>query len=164
MKRSPLLEWRESIHKNRSVYRWGGAWVHAMIIAAPWLNVIILVGTLFAVHNRIAITPGVIFDLPQAPFSEGAAGGLTVLMFSVSRETQLGEETQVFFDDERYRIQNEEEATRLANRLGESIGTGRRQDILLLADKRVPHGDVMRFVYMARQAGARQINVAEKPE
>jgi biopolymer transport protein ExbD len=38
------------------------------------------------------------------------------------------------------------------------------RDFLLLADKRVSHGDIMRFVTILRKAGVSKVNVAEKPE
>ena len=162
-KKSPFT-WSENIRKDRSVYRFGGPWIRMVGTIAPWLSAIILIGMLFVVNHRIAITPGVLFDMPPAPFLEGSHSGLTVLMFSVSRETQTGEETLVFFDDERYLMQDADQIAHLADRISESISIGRHQEMLLLADKRVPHGDVMSFVNMARQAGATRINVAEKPE
>ncbi|MCL1922164.1 MAG: hypothetical protein FWG50_14015 [Kiritimatiellaeota bacterium] len=159
-----FITWSQDIHKKRSVYRFGGTWGQALSTTAPWVSAIILVAALFAVHDRIAITPGVVFELPAAPLTEGSHGGLTVLMVSLSRETQMGDETLVFFDDERYLIHDEEQAARLAERLSESVDIGRHQDVLLLADTRVPHGDVIRFVNMARKAGAKRVNVAEKAE
>jgi len=158
------FRWNEIIRAKRSIYRFGGVWAQAMLIAVPWLNAIILVIALFAVNQRIAITPGIVFELPTAPLHEGSHGGLTVLMFAVSRETQAGEETLVFFDDERYLIQDDDQSARLANRLSGSLSIGHQPDVLLLADKRVPHSDVMHFVNIARKAGAKRINVAEKPE
>ena len=164
MKTPPSFTWSKDIRKNRTVYRFGGVWMRMLSTAAPWLSAVILVAVLFVAHDRAALTPGVVFDLPTAPFLEGSREGLTVLMFSVLRETHAGEETLVFFDDERYLLQDEEQAARLADRVSESIGPGRHQEVLLLADRRVPHGDVMSFVNMARAAGATRINVAEKPE
>ncbi|MCL1921018.1 MAG: hypothetical protein FWG50_08065, partial [Kiritimatiellaeota bacterium] len=163
-KKDTFTIWQEYIKRKRTVYRFGGVWTQSVLAAVPWLNVIIIVILLLALHGRIAVTPGVIFDLPAAPFLEGAPGGLTVLMLSVSREMLAEEETLVFFDDERYLIRDEEQALNLAARISESIGAERNRDILLLADKRVPHGDVMAFVNLACRAGATRINVAQKPD
>ena len=162
MKTTASFMWSEKIKRKRTVYRFGGVWGQMLSTVTPWLTALIIVAALFIVHNRIVITPGIIFDLPSGPLGEGSQGGLTVLMFSVAHETQFGEETLVFFDDERYQIRNEEQVERLAARISESIDFGRHHDVLLLADSHVPHGDVMRFVNMARRAGAKRINVAEK--
>jgi len=164
MKTSQSFQWSQHVRTKRSVFRFGGMWGQAMHLAVPWINAIIIMVALLAVNNRIAITAGVVFELPSAPLHEGSHDGLTVLMFSVSRDIQAGEETLVFFDDERFLIQDEEQSARLANRISGSISIERHQDVLLLADKRVPHGDVMQFMNIARKAGAKRINVAEKPE
>ena len=162
MKTTGLFAWSEAIRGKRRVCRFGGVWGQLLSSITPWLTTLIIVAALFIVHNRVVITPGVVFDLPSGPLSEGSHGGLTVLMFSVARETQVGEETLVFFDDERYLIRDEEQVARLAGRISESLDLGRHHDVLLLADARVPHGDVMRFVNVARKAGAKRVNVAEK--
>ena len=39
-----------------------------------------------------------------------------------------------------------------------------RRDLLLLADRRVPHGDVMATVNLARAAGLQRVNVGVKPD
>jgi biopolymer transport protein ExbD len=85
-------------------------------------------------------------------------------MIVVPRDTSGNEETLIFFDDDRYVSQDEDQMAMLAERLRNRMALGRSRELLLLADKRVPHGDVMRFVNVAREAGMRQVNVAEKPE
>jgi len=164
MRKSTVATWLQDIKRKRSIGRFGSAWAQAFLSTVPWLNVIILMVLLFALHNRIAVTPGVIFDLPSAPFLEGTSGGLTVLMLSVPREMVTEEETLVFFDDERYFIRDDDQAQNLASRINESIRNGRHHDILLLADKRVPHGDIMTFTSLACKAGVKRISVAQKPE
>ena len=162
MKASKTFFWSEEIKKRRTIYRFGGECGLMLSAVTLWLTTFIIIAALFIVHNRAVITPGIVFDLPSAPLSEGSQGGLLVLMFSLAHETQTGEETLVFFDDERYPIRGKEQVERLAERISESLDLGRHQDVLLLADSRVPHGDVMRFVDLARKAGARRINVSEK--
>jgi len=157
---SAPFKWSEAFRKRRSRAR-----TLPLFSATPWLSTVLILGALHVAHDRMAVTPGVMFDLPPAPLTEGThAGAATVLMFSVSRETLTGEETLVFFDDERYRIQDDEQFKRLSDRLGERSGIERYQEMLLLADKSVPHGDVMKFVNMARKAGVRHVTVAQKPE
>ena len=36
--------------------------------------------------------------------------------------------------------------------------------LLLMADKRVPHGEVVSIINLARDAGVERVNVAVKPE
>ena len=156
--------WSRQIRRHRTVYRFGGPWARSLLASVPWLNAVILVVVLLAVHGRLAITPGVAFDLPRAPLREGTRVGLTALMIQVARDVPGGEETLIFFDDDRYASQDEEQMAMLSERLRNRMALGRSRELLLLADKRVPHGDVIRFVNVAREAGMRQVNVAEKPE
>jgi biopolymer transport protein ExbD len=156
--------WSKLVRRHRSVYRFGGALTQAVLAAVPWLDAIIVVVLLLAVNQRIVISPGVIFDLPKGAFSEGAHAGLTALMISVARDSPGGEETLVFFDDDRYSIQDVDQMSVLAERVRNRASLGARSELLLLADKRVPHGDVMRFVNLARESGVQRVNVAEKPE
>jgi biopolymer transport protein ExbD len=58
---------------------------------------------------------------------------------------------------------DDEQIALLAERLKARMAQNGARELLLMADKRVPHGDVMFFVNVAREAGARRVNVAEKP-
>ncbi len=156
--------WSRQIRRHRTVYRFGGAWARSLLASVPWLNAVILVVVLLAVHGRLAITPGVAFDLPRAPLREGTRVGLTALMIQVARDVPGGEETLIFFDDDRYSAQDAEQMALLAERVRDRMALSTRRELLLLADKRVPHGEVVRFVHVAREAGVQRVHVAEKPE
>lgn len=156
--------WSKQIRQHRNVYRFGGPWARSLLAAIPWINALILIVVLLAVHGRLVISPGMVFDLPRAPLREGLHQGLTALMIPVARDTPGGEETLIFFDDDRYATQDEDQMTVLSERLRSRVTVGKRRELLLLADKRVPHGDVIRFVNVAREAGVQRVNVAEKPE
>jgi biopolymer transport protein ExbD len=156
--------WSRQIRKHRSVYRFGNMWAKAFLISVPWINALVLAVLLLAVRGQLVIAPGVVFDLPRAPLREGTRPGMTALMIVVSRDTPGGEETLIFFDDDRYSVLDDEQVAMLSERLKSRAALGRSRDLLLLADKRVPHGDVIRFVNVAREAGVLRVNVAEKPE
>ncbi|MDR2850219.1 MAG: hypothetical protein LBW77_06740 [Verrucomicrobiota bacterium] len=156
--------WSMQVRRHRTVYRFGGVWAQALLVAVPWVNALILIVVLLAVHGQLAITPGVVFDLPRAPLREGSRPGLTALMVVVARDAPGGEETLIFFDDDRYSAQDEDQVALLSDRLKSRMALGRTRELLLLADRRVPHGDVIRFVNVAREAGVLRVGVAEKPE
>ena len=156
--------WSRQIRRHRNVYRFGGVWARTLLAAVPWINAAVLVVMLLAVHGQLAVTPGVAFDLPRAPLREGVRHELTALMIEVARDAPGGEETLIFFDDDRFSAQDEDQMVMLAERLKDRMTLGRSRELLLLADKRVPHGDVVRFVNIAREAGMLRVNVAEKPE
>ncbi len=155
--------WSDLVRRHRNVYRFGGQWVRTLLASAPWINALILVCLLLSVHGRLVIAPGMMFDLPRAPLREGGRSGLTALMISVVRDTPGGEETLVFFDDDRYNMGDEAQIALLAERLKVRMAQHDARELLLMADKRVPHGDVVFFVNVAREAGAQRVNVSEKP-
>jgi biopolymer transport protein ExbD len=156
--------WSKMVRRHRTVYRFGGAWAHALLSMVPWINAVIIVFLMLMANHRTVISPGVVFDLPRATFREGMYVGLTALMITVVRDTPGGEETLIFFDDDRYSTQDGEQMSVLTERVKSRVALGARNELLLLADKRVPHGDVMRFVNAVREAGVQRVNVAEKPE
>ncbi|MDD4018603.1 MAG: hypothetical protein PHV28_11750 [Kiritimatiellae bacterium] len=156
--------WGKQIRRHRTVYRFGGAWARSLLASIPWLNAVILVGMLVAAHGRLTISPGLAFDLPRAPLREGTRVGLTALMIQVSRDVPGGEETLIFFDDDRYSAQDGEQMALLSERVRNQMALSAGRELLLLADKRVPHGEVVRFVHLAREAGVQRVHVAEKPE
>jgi len=156
--------WSRQVRGHRNIYRFGGPWTRSVLVSIPWINAVVLVVMLLSVHGQMVISPGVVFDLPRAPLREGLHQGLTALMIGVARDTPGGEETLIFFDDDRYSTQDEEQLARLSERLKSRVALDGRRELLLMADKRVPHGDVVRFVNAAREAGVLRVNVAEKPE
>ena len=151
--------------KHRNIYRFGGPWAQAFSFTVPWINAIVLVLLLVMVHRKIAVTPGVMFDLPQAPLREGSHTTMTAMMIPVGSENRPGgQDTLVFFDDDRFLTSDTQQWAALSARLRE-IAAHNQQDgtLLLLADKRVSHGDVMNFVNLARESGVKRVNVGLKP-
>ena len=156
--------WSKIVRRHRNVYRFGGAWAQSLLASVPWINAVVIVVLLLAVNQRMVVSPGVVFDLPRATFREGSHAGLTALLISVARDVPGGDETLIFFDDDRYVAQDAEQMVLLSERVRSRVALSARRNLLILADKRVPHGDVMRFVNAMREAGVQQVNVAEKPE
>ena len=155
----------QNFRKHRNIYRFGGPWAQALSIAVPWVNAILLVLLLVMVHRRIAVTPGVMFDLPQAPLREGTRSSMTAMMIPVGSENRPGgQDTLIFFDDDRFLTSDSQQWEALSDRIREIAGQKPEGgSLLLLADKRVPHGDVMNFVNLARESGVQRVNVALKP-
>lgn len=149
---------------HRSVYRFGGQMTRTLLAAVPWINFLIILLLLMVVHGHLMIVPGMVFELPEAPLRGGSRVGLTALMIAVTRGSGDGEETLVFFDDDRYVIQDEAQVAVLKERLKSHMIRSTSRELLLMADKRIAHGDVLKFIHTARESGVLRVNVAEKPE
>ncbi|MBQ7188842.1 MAG: biopolymer transporter ExbD [Kiritimatiellae bacterium] len=153
------------VRRHRTGYHYGSNWIHVLLSFAPWLGVLLVAALLYVSHDRLSIAPGVIFELPRAPLTGGAAASLTALMLPVSRDLPGAEETLVFFDDDRFSLLDPEQRTSLGELLRERMASSQKKgEFLLLVDKRIPHGDVVRFVDLAHEVGIERVNIAVKPE
>jgi biopolymer transport protein ExbD len=156
--------WSEMIRRRRSIRnRFSKTWFRNFR-GIPWIDALIIMVLLLYVNNRLTIIPGMVFELPQAPLRGGTQGAvLTAVMIPVVQDVSSGSETLVFFDDERFSMEDEEFDLRLSGKVRARVQASATHDMLLLADKNIPHGDVMRFVNIAREAGINRVNVGEKP-
>lgn len=152
--------WRP--RRDLGIWKYGPAWARPFTAAVPWLTVGLLVLLFSLVDGRPTAAPGVVFDLPRGNVGEDDVPTLVALMIPVPRDVAGGEETLVYFDDARYTLSDSASAASLASRLEQRASAAAKREILLLADRRVPGGEVMRFVGLARGAGISRVQVAEK--
>lgn len=146
------ISWRRSGSRARP------AWL--LVHAVPWIDAMIVAALFWAVAGRITLAPSIAFELPAAPFSEGAATDGAIVAFNGPSGNG---DVLVFFDDIRY-ILGSEGDEKLISDLTAYARTARGSQMLLLADENVRHGDVMRVVNLIRSAGVKRVNVAVKPE
>lgn len=161
---APRFSWSDQIKTHRNIYRFGGVWAQVLLTAVPWLNVVILICLLLGLQGQFVIHPGVVLDLPAEPIREGTYKGLTAFVITAAGDTPNTEETIAFLDDERYLVRDREQMEMFATRLKSRLAAGARPEILLLSDARVPQGDVIHIVNVAREAGLERVNIAETPK
>ncbi len=127
----------------------------------PWLTLLVVLALFFSVWHRVAVVPGIHFSLPKGAFLEGSAGSANLILLRASHPAPS---TLAFFNDVRFSLTNETDAARLQKDISAALARGQGDSLLLLADREVPHGDVMAAVGIAREAGVRDVNVAVKPD
>ena len=135
----------------------------AFLTAVPWIDVVLICAFFFWVGGRITVKPGVVFDLPSGPFEEGLHDTVTAVLLP-AKDMAQAETTLVFFDDERYSLGDAQQREQLGRAMRAMVSHTWQRELLLLADKRVLHGDVMATVQLARAAGLQRINVGMKPD
>ena len=143
----------------RSRLRRGGRFGWLFLQIVPWLDAIVVAGLAATLTRQLTITPGVQFELPAAPFEEGSQSGAGLVIFQTDDPEPR---TLAFFDDVRYVVGLDDAA--LSQELAKYSRKRGGNQILLLADENVRHGDVMRVVNLVRDAGVRRVNVAVKPK
>lgn len=158
------FSWSQQIKGHRTIYRFGGTWVQVLLGSVPWVNLLILFCLLLGLEERTVMNPGVVLDLPSEPIREGTYKGLTTFLIMTSGDAPNTEDTIAFFDDERYLVRNAEQMELFAARVKSRLAAGSKPEILLMADTRVPQGDVIHLVNIAREAGLKRVNVAETPK
>lgn len=151
------IAWRDDPRSARHrLHRGAGGLVFQIV---PWLNVLVIAALFLVLSQRVMIAPGVVFRLPQGTFEEGIPDSCSAVMVA----PVPGGPTLAFFDDARYRIDDEGERALLEKAIYSSRVAREWKGIVLYAAEDVPHGDVMRFVGAARGAGAEIVNVATDP-
>jgi biopolymer transport protein ExbD len=161
-----LLKQRESawsVHGLRTRYFPKSRIGHGLVSLAPWLNLVLLLFMFLMLDRRIVLQPGVVVELPEAPFTQGTHIGLVAVILSVNNPDGNGRQEIVFVDDERFLVGQPEQMEGLRR----ALASRRRQHpdavLVLEADHAVPHGVVMRVVSMASEVGIRKVNVAARP-
>ena len=97
-----------------------------------------------------------LFDLPEAGLADGETTGLVALVMPMSHETL------VFFDDSRYLLGDEASMRAFGENLSLRTDKSPTKTLLVLADRRVAGGELMRLASVARSNSVERILFAEK--
>ena len=155
-------EWGWLPPSDEGIWRYGAAWMRPFAASAPWLTLAILLALASLTSGRLAIAPGIVFDLPSSAAQDAEVAKLVALVLPLARESGGGEETFVFFDDARFAISDPSSADSFRRSLEERIASDRSGTLQILADRRVSSGDIMGITALARAAGVRRVQIAEK--
>lgn len=134
-----------------------------LVSVAPWLDVVVLVLCFVFLHSRLILQPGVVVELPRAPFREGSPAGLTAVILSVGGSQQRIREEIVFFDDERFIVNKPAQMQGLRESLQRAAREQPDEVLVIQSDRRVLHGTVLEIMDMALDAGVHKVNVAARP-
>lgn len=149
-------EWGWARRSNAGRMRSGVDWVRPFVAAVPWVTLGVLLLMLHLISGTLTRAEGVLFDLPEAGMRDGVATKLVALVLPVPRETL------VFFDDTRYVLGDDQSASALESALSDRSSKLSETAILVLADRRVAVGELMKFAGIARRSGLKSILFAEK--
>jgi len=103
----------------------------------------------FLAISPFVIQPGINIQLPASPFSGGARFGDLVLAITPGGN--------YYFEDERHNL------TTLVQSLKRAVGRNPNATLIIEADKRVSHGDVIAAWNAAQEAGISTISIATQP-
>lgn len=153
------------VREHRDIYHFGGRWLRTLLLPVPWITALIVAVLLYFIHGKLAVVPGVAFDLPSAAPEFSGTSVLTALMTTFARDAASSDEVMVFFDDDRFFLTESSDCDMLRELLRERVGQlSGKVSMVLMADKHVRHAELVRFANLAKDAGISRLNIAVKPE
>ncbi len=155
-------EWGWLPPSDEGIWRYGAAWMRPFAASAPWLTLAMILGLAALAGGHLVAAPGIVFDLPASPVQDVEQQGIVALVLPLARESGGGEETFVFLDDARFTLSDPASAAALQRSLEERSTAGGSGVLQLLADRRIPAGDMMKITGLARKAGVKRVQIAEK--
>jgi len=141
---------------SRARFRRHNLFLQGFLAASPWLAAATAFGLLFMAGPRYLRQRGTVFELPAAPLDEGS-----LLMMPAAVLMPLEDGALLLYDDLRYHAARPVELDRFTEALAAEVRAG-RDELILLADARVPHEWVMAVAHAARKAGVRRVNIAAR--
>ena len=157
-------EWGWRPAQSEGIWRHGARWTKPLFAAAPWITLALLLVMFCLLGDRLTAAPGVVFDLPDSVGRQAVATTLTMLVQPSARADDA-RGTHVFFDDARYVLDDPQSVALLREQLLARVQeNAARAALLVLADKRVASGDIHQIVGIARAAGVKHVQIAERRE
>lgn len=151
-----MSPWGWTPERSLGIWRHGAVWLRPFAAAVPYLTVGILLVLLRLVSGSLAASEGVLFELPDAPATDAVGESPVALVMPTPRETL------VFFDDTRYLMGEDASMRALGEQLAERFAHREGKVLLVLADRRVAGGELMRLAALAKENGVGRILFAEK--
>lgn len=141
---------------SQGIWRQGPLWLRPFAVTAPWLTLGLLMAMLWALSGTLTVSEGVLFDLPEAEVSDAEPTKLVALVMPMPHDTL------VFFDDARYSAGDEVSMAAFGDHLADRLAHSDPKTLLLMADRRVPGGEIMEIAARVRQSGAKRVLVATR--
>jgi len=152
-----MSPWKWTPERTQGIWRHGPAWLRPFLAAVPWVTVLLLLEMFRFLGGTLAASDGVLFDLPDSSgLDEGESASLVALVMPMPHETL------VFFDDARYAMGDDASAAAFGAHLEDRAGKTDRKTLLVLADRRVAMGEVMKISGIAKRSGVERVLFAEK--
>jgi biopolymer transport protein ExbD len=129
---------------------------------APWLTILLIAVLFVFLQGSLSPVPSLLFDLPEAGAADSAQPGLVALLIPGDMEGSESDGTLVYFDDARYVMSDRASLDEFSSRLGERAIETKCGVLTLLSDRRVPAGDIMKIMSLAKAARLLHVQLAEK--
>lgn len=151
-----MSPWGWSPERTQGIWRYGTPGIRPLVAGAPWITLGFLLLEFYLVGGSLVTAKGVVFDLPETNLGEGEVTGAVALIVPTARDRL------VFFDDARYVLGDPNSMSAFAEHLSDIVSRAESKNLLVLADRRTPGGELMAFASLARKSGVQKVLFAEK--
>lgn len=152
-----MSQWNWKSVRARSAWRIGPEWLRPLLVAVPWITMLLLLLMMHMIGGTLASSEGVLFDLPDSTgVGDGERASLVALVMPMPHETL------VFFDDGRYSLGDETSASLFCEQLAERAERSEDKTLLILADRRIVADELMKLSGIAKRSGINRVLFAEK--
>lgn len=151
-----MSPWGWKPERTQGIWRYGASWARAFIVSAPFLSVLLLLMMFYMIGGTLTLAEGVLFDLPSASFSNADGEAPVALVMPI------GHDTMVFFDDTRYLLSEPHSFYALEDNIADVVNRSGHTTLLLLADRRITGGELMKIAASLRRGGMKRVLFAEK--
>lgn len=138
------------------------AWFKGLALIAPWLTLALIIAMFSFLYSSLAPAPAVSIELPETKLSDSARPGLVALLLPGGAAGAQIDGSLVFFDDARYVLSDPTSVEEFSRRLEERSMETRCGTLTVLSDRRVPAGDLMRVMELAKKVRLSHVQIAEK--
>ncbi|MFO7869847.1 MAG: biopolymer transporter ExbD [Kiritimatiellia bacterium] len=132
------------------------------VSVAPWVDIILLAAFFLLVGFRSAVQPGFVINLPRKEASQASPVGKVAVVMSVGAAGDEDRRHVVFFDDERFLVDRQDQYTALRETIARWSSERGDATLIIQADRDVAHGVVAGLIDIATEAGVRRINLATR--
>lgn len=146
--------WRPA--RTQGIWQHGPLWLRPIVAVSPWAAAFLSLAVMYVTGSTMSSATGVLFDLPDAALAEEDATSLVAVVLP------LKSETAVFFDDARYFTDDAASMGVFARDFTDCLARVPKKTLLVLADRRVPYGDLARFASVVRSCGAEKVLFANR--
>ncbi len=131
-------------------------WLRPLSAAVPWVTVGLLFAMVHMLGGTLTTAEGALFDLPDSGVGDIAETAAAAIVLSTAQGTV------VFFDDTRYVLGDEGQMAKFGDQLKERVSLAEAPTLLVLADRRVKGGELLKIASVARKNHVRRVMFAEK--
>lgn len=151
-----MSPWKWRPQRTQGIWQHGPLWLRPIVSVSPWAAAFLSLAVMYVAGSALSSASGILFDLPDAPLAEDDLSSLVAVVLPLKNETA------VMFDDARYFTDDAASMRVFSEHFTDCLSRVPKKTLLVLADRRIPYGDLARFASVVRTCGAERVLFANR--